>query len=242
MGDDFFSLQVYTGQSPSAEIRKKLIRVVKESLTASNFVEIPGKEQLHNRIIAIGPEENTPWLAVYDSITYPDDSSQFELLVSVSEFVKLAKAISVDVGPSVIIHMDDSCSVGFELFVAGQLVDKYQDNPTIGWLVRRGKWSETERKVHAGQPEVWIKNLGLKDDDAAVLRQAWPTDGQGVSSPTILKNTAKILGWNEHLCRTGYNIGADGIPHPYQVIASNYAGYGDNDFEELYFFRPQSSS
>jgi hypothetical protein len=84
--------------------------------------------------------------------------------------------------------------------------------------------------------------LGLDDEATDMLRQGWTTDEYKVSSPTILKNTARILGWNEHLCRTGYNIGTDGVPYPYQVITSHYAGYSEDDFSELYFAPVEKSS
>lgn len=242
MGDDFSTLQVYTGLPTTVASRENLIRVVRESVTTSNFIEIQNKDELHDRVIVIGPAEHTPWLAVYDSVCCYDDNNEFKLLFSYSEFVGLAEAISNKYGPSVIINMDDSCSVAFQLFVGGHLVDKYQDNPTIGHLVKAGKWSETEHKVNGGQPEIWIKHLGLKNEMTATLRKTWSFDGKGVSSPTILENTAKLLGWNEHLCRTGYNISADGIPYPYQMITSNYSGYPDSEFTELYFVQSQKSS
>jgi hypothetical protein len=138
--------------------------------------------------------------------------------------------------------MDDSCSLALELFVNGHLVDRYQDHPTIGHLVRAGNWSDAARKANAGHPQTWVQYFGLDDDLTDALRQAWITDGYKVSSPTILNNPARVLGWNEHLCRTGYNIGADGVPYPYQVIASNYAGYSEDDFSELYFAPVEKSS
>jgi hypothetical protein len=195
-----------------------------------------------NRVVVVGPTENSPWLTVYDSACSYDDHHRFKLLFSFPASTELARAISSKYGPCVIINMDDSCSVAFELFVDGRIIDRYQDNPTIGHLVKAGKWSEAERKVNAGHPEVWVEYLGLKDEMANTLKQVWKNDGYRVSSPTILKNTAKVLGWNEHLCRTGYNIGADGIPYPYQVITSNYAGYSENEFTELYFTQSEKSS
>jgi hypothetical protein len=241
MGDDFSTLQVFAGSSSVAS-RENLISVVRESLSASGFLEIFTKDEFHNRVVVIGPTENTPWLTVYDSSCSYDNNNRFKLLFSFSAFTEFVKAISANFGPSVIISMDDSCSVAFELFVDGQSVDRYQDNPTIGHLVKAGKWSEAERKINAGHPEIWVKHLGLEDEMANTLRRAWTTDGYRVSSPMILKNTAKVLGWNEHLCRTGYNIGADGISYPYQMITSNYAGYPENEFTELYFAQSEKSS
>jgi hypothetical protein len=241
MGDDFSTLQVYTGSSTVAR-RESLVSVVRESLIASNFIEVLSKDEFHNRVVVIGPTENTPWLTVYDSACSYDDHNKFKLLFSFPAFAELVKAISIKFGPSVIINMDDSCSVALELFVAGELVDRYQDNPTIGHLVKVGKWSDVERQANAGHPEIWVRHLELNDEMTDTLRQVWTTEGYKVSSPTILKNTAKFLGWNEHLCRTGYNIGADGVPYPYQMITSNYAGYTDNEFTELYFAQSEKSS
>ena len=241
MGDDFSTLQVYR-RSTAVARRESLISVVRESLGESNFIEVLSKDEFHNRVVVVGPTENAPWLTVYDSACSYDNHNKFKLLFSFPAFMQLVKAISIRFGPSVVINMDDSCSLGFELFVDGQLVDRYQDNPTIGHLVQVGKWSEAERKANAGHPELWVKYLGLENGLTGTLRQVWTTDGYRVSSPTILKNTAKVLGWNEHLCRTGYNIGADGVPYPYHVITSNYAGYPDHEFKELYFVQSEKSS
>ena len=238
MGDDFSTLQVYTSL-PSVERRDALISAVKEALSANNFSEVPSKDEFHNRVVVVGPKESTPWLTVYDSACSLDNHSKFKLLFSFPAFTELVKSISMMFGPSVIINMDDSCSVAFELFVNGELIDHYQDNPTIGHLVTIGKWSEAERTRNAGHPETWAGHLGFEDGTADSLEQVW---GSGGSSPSILKRTAKLLGWNEHLCRTGYNIGADGVPYPYQVITSNYAGYNDNVFKELYFAQTEKSS
>jgi hypothetical protein len=241
MGDDFSTLQVYTGAS-TIERREHLISVVRESLSASNFMEVLSKDEFHNRIVVVGPTENTPWLTIYDSACSYDEHNKFKLLFSFPAFTELVKAISIRFGPSVVINMDDSCSVALELFVAGELVDRYQDNPTIGHLVQVGNWSDAERRANAGHPEIWVKYLGLIVEMANTLRRVWTTDGYSISSPTVLKNTAKLLGWNEHLCRTGYTIGADGVPYPYQIITSNYAGYPDNVFTELYFAQSEKSS
>ena len=236
MGDDYFTMQVYAGQHPSTQRREHLIQVVQEALKSSNFAEKSNIDQPHNRIIVIGPLDSTPWLSVFDSITY-EAEGDFPLLVSPSEFWELAKAVSTGFGPAVIIHMDDSCSIAFRLFVDGQLVDEYQDKPTIGWAVSRGNWSEAERKAYVGHPEIWISSLGLQDESLIPsLRQAWPTDKTKTSSTTILADTAKILGWNGHLCSTGFSIGADGIPYPYQAITSSY--FTQAQFLELYFLRP----
>src|ERR687887_282787 len=172
MGDDFATLQVYTGSSTVAR-REDLLSVVREILSASNFREVLSKDEFHNRVIVVGPTENTSWLAVYDSACSYDNYNKFELLFSFPAFIELAKAISSKFGPSVTINMDDSCSVEFGLFVDGQLVDRYQDNPTIAHLVKAGKWSEALRKANAGHPETWIKHLGLKDELTTSLRQVW---------------------------------------------------------------------
>jgi hypothetical protein len=37
-------------------------------------------------------------------------------------------------------------------------------------------------------------------------------------------------------------MGADGVPYPYHVIASNYAGYSEDNFSELYFAPVEKSS
>jgi hypothetical protein len=59
MGDDFSTLQVYTG-SPAGARRESLFSVVRESLSASNFVEVLSKEEFHNRVVVIGPSESNP--------------------------------------------------------------------------------------------------------------------------------------------------------------------------------------
>jgi hypothetical protein len=241
MGDDFSTLQVYTG-SLNVTSRDNLISVVRECLSTSNFIEVLSKDEFHNRVVVVGPTENSPWLTVYDSACSYDNYNKFKLLFSYPAFTELVKAISVKFGPSVKIDMDDSCSVAFELFVDGKLVDRYQDNPTIGHLFTVGKWSDAERKANAGHPKLWVKYLRLENRITSTLGQVWMTHDYSVSSPMILKNTARVLGWNEHLCRTGYNIGADGVPYPYQVITSNYAGYSDDDFLELYFAPVEKSS
>ena len=238
MGDDFSTLQIYTGSSSVAR-RDSLISIIKETLTSSNFVEVLSKDEFHNRVVIVGPTESTPWLTVYDSVCSHDNHNKFKLLFSFPAFTELVEAISATFGPSVAINMDDSCSVSFELFVDGKLLDHYQDNPTIGYLVTVGKWGEIERTENAGHPEIWAKHLGLENSTVDSLRQVWDSGG---SSPSVLKRTAKLLGWNEHLCRTGYNVGADGVPYPYKMITSNYAGYDDSAFKELYFAQTEKSS
>jgi len=241
MGDDFSTLQVYTGSATVAR-RDSLISVVKEALSASGFIEVPSKDEFHNRVVVIGPTEKSSWLTIYDSACSFDNHSKFKLLFSFPAFTELVKAISTEFGPAVIINMDDSCSVAFQLFVDGQLIDHYQDNPTIGHLVTVGKWNEAERLASVGHPEKWVEHLDLQDSTVDSLRRIWEMRGYSTSSPSILKRTAELFGWNEHLCRTGYNIGADGIPYPYQMITSNYAGYADSEFRELYFAQTEKPS
>jgi hypothetical protein len=68
MGDDYTTLQVYVGQASPFEARRALVRVVTESLAARGFVPVPSEAHFRNRVIAIGPVESRPWLAVYDSM------------------------------------------------------------------------------------------------------------------------------------------------------------------------------
>jgi hypothetical protein len=71
MGDDYSMAQVYLGQIPPVEARALLIRAVVERLEARGFMQAPGEAPEHNRVIAIGPAENRPWLALYDSVSDP---------------------------------------------------------------------------------------------------------------------------------------------------------------------------
>jgi hypothetical protein len=238
VGDDYSTLQVFTGEISPVEARQILIETVNECLKRDGFVEVSSIEQRHNRIIAIGPAEKRPWLALYDSVSAPDDESEFELLYSYRYFTELIKCISVQFGPAVRVVMDDSCSISFELFVDGQVIDRYQDAPTIGWLIKKADWTREEREANAGRPEAWVRYLGLEATVADELREAWPRNKKEayVSSTTIRNDTARLLGWNKYFCMTGYNIGADGIPFLYKVPFSSW-DVDPDDFEELYFWK-----
>lgn len=89
------------------EARQILSNRIAEYLRRDGFIEASSKGQPHNRIIAIGPAENRPWLALYDSISGPDEESDFILLSSYSDFTELVKCISFRFGPAVRIEMDD---------------------------------------------------------------------------------------------------------------------------------------
>ena len=236
MGDDYSTMQVYVGQSPPAAARQTVIDTIVALLKEHGFVYVPERTHFHNRVVAVGPAENTPWLAVYDSISDPDDVSEFELLCSFPDFVALANGLSQHAFPTAIIQMDDSYAVTLELLVAGESVDKYADSPGFGWLLHHGEWPEEERKKFAGHPEIWAHHLGLSEETMIALREAWPLSKKEdyISSTQILDNTAVCLGWNPAFCATGYNIGADGIPYPYDVPLSAW-GLDPTEFTELYF-------
>ncbi len=244
MGDDYATLQVYVGQVSPFEARQTLLRVVIELLTTRGFIHVPSEAHFPNRVIAVGPAENRPWLAVYDSMSgpyygstdEPDEENDRALLFSFTDYVELVKGISRQFGPSVIIQMDDSCAVSFELFVGGQVVDEYADSPTLGCALYMGGWTEEQRKKKAGQPEIWGKHLGLAAEAVAELRQRWPLDKKknGDCSTGILDSTAKILDWNENLCSTGYFLGGDiSTSLKYKYFLSRW--FHPDDFIEIYF-------
>lgn len=66
------------------------------------------------------------------------------LLFSFPEFTEFVKDISSQFGPSVIIRMDDSCALSFQLFVNGQAIDEYADAPTLGQALYMGGWTEEQ--------------------------------------------------------------------------------------------------
>lgn len=243
MGDDYTTLQVYVGQAPPFEARQTLLHVVTELLETRGFTHVPSEAHFRNRVIAVGPAENRPWLAVYDSMSSPyygptdgpDEENDGALLFSFTDHVELVKGISHQFGPSVIIQMDDSCAVSFELFVDGQIIDEYADSPTLGRALYMGGWTEEQRKKKAGQPEIWGKHLGLAAEAVAELRQRWPLDKKkaGDCSTSILNSTAKILDWNKKLCRTGYFLGGD-IPTALKYKYFLFPWFHPDDFKEIY--------
>jgi hypothetical protein len=238
MGDDYSTLQVFVGREPFSKSRQLLKQTIITFLETRDFINVLDKEHIHNRVIAIGPADSSDWIAVYDSISYLDEGSEFELLYSFEDFVYLTKAISEQFNPAVKIIMDDSCSVGFELFVGGNSIDRYRDSPGIGWLVHVGEWTEEQRRENAGKPEVWVENLQLEPGAVERLKRVWlQRDVKTRTSPNSLKildDTAEILGCNKYYCSTGYNIGADGVPFNYKVP---FSYWGFDEFEELYFFK-----
>jgi hypothetical protein len=236
MGDDYVTAQVFVGRGTSSKPRYLLKQTVIDFLETQGFVIAPGKEHEHNRVIAIGPTDKSPWIALYDSIGDLDEDREFDLLLSFEDFVALVKGVSKQFNPAVIIQMNDSCSVSFELFAGGRSVDKFQDSPVIGWLVHVGEWTEEQRQEKAGKPDVWVENFQLNHDAGERLRDAWPQrDPQkrkSTNSSRILDDTAEIVGWNKYYCSTGYNVCPDGIPYNYKVP---FSYWGFDKFEELYF-------
>ena len=238
MGDDYSTLQVYTGQTSLKTARQRLIHTIVAIMESQNFFQVPTKDQIHNRVIAVGPAEERPWFAVYDSISFPDEESEFELLHSFSDFKFLAQALSNQFGPAVTIEMDDSCALKLELYIGGKRADVYADSPTIGTIIQKGTWTEAQHRLFGGHPEIWAKYLNLSIEKQNDLRRAWPI-GKGdvyIGSTQILSDTAEILGWNRYFCMTGYNIGAEGIPFSYRVPFP-YWDLDPNDFDELYFLQ-----
>ena len=242
MGSDYSTLQLFTGKTPPAIARQALLKAVVAQLSAEGFQPIAQKTQFHNRVVVIGPAEDRPWLSIYDSCGSRDEDSEFELLYEYREFIALAQNMSAQVGPVVRIDVDDGCALKFRLFADGKQVDQYADQPTIGEGMYLGGWSDEKRLANRSRPNVWGQHLKLSSDQTKQLRQIWPRfqQDQRVYTGRILSNTAELLGWNKRFARTGYAIGADGIPVHYSVPLS-YAGVDLAGFTELYFYREKSA-
>ena len=242
MGSDYSTLQLFTDKTPPAIARQRLIKAVVAQLSAEGFQPIAQKTQHHNRVVVIGPAEDRPWLSIYDSCGSLDEDSEFKLLYNHREFVALARNMSAQIGPVVRISVNDGCALKLMLFSDGEQVDQYADQPTIGEGMYLGGWSEKKQIANRGRPKVWGQYLQLSSAQMKQLRQIWPRFQKDpkVYTGRILSNTAQLLGWNRHLARTGYAIGADGIPFHYSIPLSS-AGLDLSGFTELYFHREKSA-
>ncbi len=207
MGAFFTNVQVHTGGHPPAEIRNKIVEVVRGWILAGAYDEAAATDPTVDRHVVIGPVAQ-PWVAVYDELT---ETQHIDLLV------ELAIAVSNATGtPALGVLVHDSDVLELRLCREGRLIDSYSSEPDYFEKV-----GAKRRRELAGHPELWSD---LLPPGAGLRRLREAMHKKALFAEDILRAIAEAVGLNPEQCLTGFNslgeVGADEAAHVHLAFKS----------------------
>jgi hypothetical protein len=200
MGSDYYNFQIFAGQENATTVRKRLIAALgfrPERQVDLNLVRLKETDDVEfspniPAAVSVGPPG--PWIALYDSWFGPHDDSLSLYLSTIA--------------PIVVISMDDSAAVHFDLYRRGELIDQFANRSSV---ITRWE-SEEQKQRFRGRPELW-GDLLLHSSDTSRLRLVWEEGGY---ANDILDATIALFGWHPLLSSSGYTVDHDGIPEYYR--------------------------
>lgn len=188
MGSFFTNVQVHTGGRDPGGVRGQVVEVLRRWVLVGPYEEVvdPGDA---DRMIAVGPAGECPWVAVFDDATESQEESKLLELA-----VQLSKELNT---PLVTISVHDSDVLSLNLMSSGELVDAFCNAPEYFEPVPK----EEKARV-AGNPFMWAPLLvdGATPSD---LNAVWCSDP--VFADEIVEAMAPMVGWHPELCQAGYD-------------------------------------
>lgn len=186
MGSFFTNMQVYIGGIDPGGVRGQVVEVLRRWVMAGPYEEVvdPGDA---DRMIAVGPAGECPWVAVFDDATESQEESKLLELA-----VQLSKELNT---PLVTISVHDSDVLNLNLMSSGELVDAFCNAPEYFEPVPK----EEKARV-AGNPFMWAPLL-VDGASPADLNAVW--NSEPVFADEIVEAMAPLVGWNPELSRVG---------------------------------------
>lgn len=187
MGSFFTNVQVHTGGRDPGGVRGQVLAILRRCILAGPYEEVadPGDA---DRVIAVGPAGDYPWVSVFDDA--------FESLEE-SKLLELGAQLSKELDTQLVaISVYDSDVLTLHLMASGGLVDVFCNAPEYFEAVAR-----EERARVAGNPFLWGPLL-IEGATPSELNAVWYSDPVFVDD--MVGAMAPMVGWHPELCRAGF--------------------------------------